>query len=109
MKFVPPLVTYERSALAGDLALCATFLELDGRNFHCWAHRMWVAERMGLSAREEFDFTTEKIKQVRKETAGRLVARKQQLNSSRPRTLRVARSTTYARPACCVLVGGSLP
>ncbi|CAM9240482.1 unnamed protein product [Ectocarpus fasciculatus] len=52
-----------RSALAGDLALCATFLELDGRNFHCWAHRMWVAERMGLSAREEFDFTTDKIKQ----------------------------------------------
>ncbi|CAM9190488.1 unnamed protein product [Scytosiphon promiscuus] len=34
-----------------------------GRNFHCWAHRMWVAEQMGLSAQEEFDFTTDKIKQ----------------------------------------------
>lgn len=52
-------------ALLEDLALCTDFLEMDGRNFHCWAHRMWVAERMGLSAQEEFDFTTEKIKQVK--------------------------------------------
>lgn len=58
------LGAFFRSALSEDLALCATFLDLDGRNFHCWAHRMWVAERMGLSAQEEFDFTTDKIKQV---------------------------------------------
>lgn len=58
-----------RSALSEDLALCATFLELDGRNFHCWAHRMWVAGRMGLSAQEEFDFTTDKIKQVKHKPA----------------------------------------
>lgn len=58
------MFVFVRSALSEDLTLCATFLDLDGRNFHCWAHRMWVAERMGLSAQEEFDFTTDKIKQV---------------------------------------------
>lgn len=55
---------HTRTALEEELALCAQFLELDGRNFHCWAHRMWVAERMGLSAEENYDFTTTKIKQV---------------------------------------------
>lgn len=57
-----PLTT--SSALAEELALCETFLELDGRNFHCWAHRMWVAEKMGLSAEEDFQFTSTKIMQV---------------------------------------------
>ncbi|CAM9460706.1 unnamed protein product [Ascophyllum nodosum] len=50
-------------ALREELALCAQFLELDGRNFHCWAYRMWVAQVMGLSVEEDFDFTTAKIKQ----------------------------------------------
>ena len=53
-----------RSALEKELALCAQFFVLDGRNFHCWAHRMWVAEQMSLSAQEDLDFTTAKIKQV---------------------------------------------
>lgn len=58
------LIATSRSALVEELALCATLLELDGRNFHCWAHRMWVAERMNLSAEDDFDFTTTKIKQA---------------------------------------------
>lgn len=53
------------AALKEDLALCGSFLEFDGRNFHCWAHRMWVAEMMALPAAEDFDFTTAKIMQAR--------------------------------------------
>lgn len=53
-----------RAALQEDLTLCGSFLELDGRNFHCWAHRMWVAEKIGLSASEDLEFTTKIIMQV---------------------------------------------
>ncbi|CAM9358206.1 unnamed protein product [Choristocarpus tenellus] len=52
-----------RKLLAGELDLCRQFLDLDGRNFHCWAYRMWVAEQAGLPAAEDFEFTTEKILQ----------------------------------------------
>lgn len=58
------IMSRHRSALKTELALCAQFLEQDGRNFHCWAHRMWVAGVMGLSVEEDFNFTTAKIKQV---------------------------------------------
>lgn len=53
-----------RDALTRELSMCAEFLELDGRNFHCWAYRMWAAEKAHLPAAEDFDFTTEKIMQV---------------------------------------------
>ncbi|CAM9597079.1 unnamed protein product [Discosporangium mesarthrocarpum] len=52
-----------REMLNGELDLCKQFLELDGRNFHCWAYRMWVARETGLRATSEFEFTTEKIMQ----------------------------------------------
>ncbi|KAG5183575.1 rab geranylgeranyltransferase alpha [Tribonema minus] len=49
------------AAYRRELELCRQFLLLDSRNFHCWAYRGWVVEQAGLSAEEDFAFTTEKI------------------------------------------------
>eukprot|EP00611_Tribonema_gayanum_P030143 TRINITY_DN8291_c0_g1_i1.p1 TRINITY_DN8291_c0_g1~~TRINITY_DN8291_c0_g1_i1.p1 ORF type:complete len:415 (+),score=97.67 TRINITY_DN8291_c0_g1_i1:68-1312(+) len=49
------------AAFRRELELCRQFLLLDSRNFHCWAYRGWVVEQAGLSAEEDFAFTTEKI------------------------------------------------
>jgi len=47
--------------LAGELKLCGRMLELDQRNFHCWAYRLAVARMAGVSADDELTFTLEKI------------------------------------------------
>jgi hypothetical protein len=59
-----------------ELGLCAHFLTLDQRNFHCWAYRRFVSEAAALSVhdspdsrslsrqevvRQEFEFSTAKI------------------------------------------------
>jgi geranylgeranyl transferase type-2 subunit alpha len=45
-----------------ELALCAQFLDLDERNFHCWNYRRWVvSQHPGRSATDEFEFSTARI------------------------------------------------
>lgn len=48
--------------LDNELALCAQFLDLDERNFHCWNYRRWVvSQHPGRSATDEFEFSTARI------------------------------------------------
>ena len=51
----------DTSILATELALCAKFLKMDERNFHCWGYRLAVSSRAGLTPTEQLDFTTEKV------------------------------------------------
>ena len=44
-----------------ELALCAKFLSMDERNFHCWDYRSIAAGRARRSAEAEVGFTLEMI------------------------------------------------
>eukprot|EP00127_Corallochytrium_limacisporum_P001758 Clim_evm12s78 gene=Clim_evmTU12s78 len=35
-----------KELLNTEMGLCDDFLKMDGRNFHCWDHRRWVARQM---------------------------------------------------------------
>ena len=50
-----------RALLERELALVARALEADSRNFHAWAHRRWVARRLGVSAARELAFAGAKV------------------------------------------------
>jgi geranylgeranyl transferase type-2 subunit alpha len=50
-----------RALLERELALVARALEADARNFHAWAHRRWVARRLGVSAARELAFAGAKV------------------------------------------------
>uniref|UniRef100_A0A8R1XV31 Geranylgeranyl transferase type-2 subunit alpha n=1 Tax=Onchocerca volvulus TaxID=6282 RepID=A0A8R1XV31_ONCVO len=43
--------------IAAELAACEKFLNLDGRNFHCWDYRREIAEFGAHSAEEELKFS----------------------------------------------------
>ncbi|KAG8509402.1 Geranylgeranyl transferase type-2 subunit alpha, partial [Galemys pyrenaicus] len=42
---------------ARELELCARFLEIDERNFHCWDYRRFVAAQAAVAPAEELAFT----------------------------------------------------
>lgn len=42
---------------ARELELCARFLEVDERNFHCWDYRRFVAAQAAVAPAEELAFT----------------------------------------------------
>ncbi|XP_048218709.1 geranylgeranyl transferase type-2 subunit alpha [Perognathus longimembris pacificus] len=42
---------------ARELELCACFLEVDERNFHCWDYRRFVAAQAAVAPAEELAFT----------------------------------------------------
>ena len=44
-----------------ELALCATLLDADERNFHCWNYRRWLARFSRVAAEEELAYTTKRI------------------------------------------------
>jgi len=48
-------------ALARDIKLCGKLLQMDDRNFHCWNYRRFIVGLAKRTARDEVDFTTEKI------------------------------------------------
>lgn len=50
-----------RALLERELQLVARALELDDRNFHAWAHRRWVARRLGVSPARELAFAGAKV------------------------------------------------
>lgn len=50
-----------RETLKREAALCAKLLELDDRNFHCWAYRRFVVEALGRTMEEEMEYTLTKI------------------------------------------------
>ena len=55
-------IVRRRPALAKDeLALCAEFLKLDERNFHCWNYYRHVRSKMPPDPQSELDFTTRLI------------------------------------------------
>ena len=53
------------ASLPAELELCARFLAVDERNFHCWNYRRSIAQmavkRGETTVESEFDFTTTKI------------------------------------------------
>jgi geranylgeranyl transferase type-2 subunit alpha len=53
--------------IAQEFHLCAQFLTLDERNFHCWNYRRWVADTFvrdeAERVQQELEFSTEKINQ----------------------------------------------
>eukprot|EP01061_Rhynchopus_euleeides_P016887 TRINITY_DN28229_c0_g1_i1.p2 TRINITY_DN28229_c0_g1~~TRINITY_DN28229_c0_g1_i1.p2 ORF type:complete len:324 (+),score=101.25 TRINITY_DN28229_c0_g1_i1:243-1214(+) len=48
-----------------ELGLCGKLLKVDDRNFHCWGHRQFAAERLGslglFEAKEELSFTKQRV------------------------------------------------
>ncbi|XP_033227402.1 geranylgeranyl transferase type-2 subunit alpha isoform X2 [Belonocnema kinseyi] len=44
-----------------EVLLCGKFLNIDERNFHCWDYRNFIVKMAGVSAAEEFEFSTAKI------------------------------------------------
>ncbi|XP_010362033.1 geranylgeranyl transferase type-2 subunit alpha isoform X1 [Rhinopithecus roxellana] len=48
---------------ARELELCARFLEVDERNFHCWDYRRFVATQAAVPPAEELAFTDSLITQ----------------------------------------------
>ncbi|KAI0228805.1 Geranylgeranyl transferase type-2 subunit alpha [Lamellibrachia satsuma] len=51
-----------QSRWSQELELCNKFLNYDERNFHCWDHRRLVVGRGNVSASDEFQFTSDKIR-----------------------------------------------
>ena len=52
-----------RETLEREAELCAKLLELDDRNFHCWAYRRFIVEALGRTMEEEMQYTLTKIEQ----------------------------------------------
>lgn len=50
-----------RETLAREEALCATSLNADDRNFHCWSYRAFIARALGRTSEEELAYTMTKI------------------------------------------------
>lgn len=46
-----------------ELHLCNLFLSYDERNFHCWDYRRYTVKKANISPEDEFNFSTEKIKE----------------------------------------------
>lgn len=46
-----------------ELRLCNLFLSYDERNFHCWDYRRYTVKKANISPEDEFNFSTEKIKE----------------------------------------------
>lgn len=51
-----------QSEYDNEIKLCNSFLAKDERNFHCWDYRSYISDIAKLSLKDEFDFTTDKIK-----------------------------------------------
>eukprot|EP00162_Nutomonas_longa_P012494 comp21120_c0_seq1/m.44633 comp21120_c0_seq1/g.44633 ORF comp21120_c0_seq1/g.44633 comp21120_c0_seq1/m.44633 type:complete len:555 (+) comp21120_c0_seq1:71-1735(+) len=45
----------------GELAKCAALLNLDERNFHCWAYRSWIMTKFKINYSLDFDYTQQKV------------------------------------------------
>ena len=50
-----------RETLEREAKLCADMLNADDRNFHCWAYRRFVTEKLGRGVEEELQYTLTKI------------------------------------------------
>lgn len=46
-----------------ELRLCNLFLSYDARNFHCWDYRRYTVNKANISPVDEFNFSTEKIRE----------------------------------------------
>ncbi|RMX40363.1 hypothetical protein pdam_00017495 [Pocillopora damicornis] len=57
MEFMP------QSNWKEELQLCNKFLSYDERNFHCWDYRRYTVQKANVSPHDEFNFSTEKIKE----------------------------------------------